>query len=63
MGIYSGACRTLSEVEDSDLDLVSRLLKGEDLPTGQGALWPYDFSVLPADLVSRVYGASLVGRF
>jgi hypothetical protein len=34
---------------------ISSLLQGDDLATSQRSLWPYDFSVLPADLVSSIY--------
>jgi hypothetical protein len=46
---------TLSRVQDQDLSELAALLRGDDLPSGQRALWPYDFSVLPADLVGCIY--------
>lgn len=42
-------------IASADLVQISGLLRGDDLLTGQQSLWPYDFSVLPADLVSSVY--------
>ncbi|HYT36384.1 MAG TPA: N-6 DNA methylase [Ktedonobacteraceae bacterium] len=37
------------------LKVVQRLLDGADLKTGQGRLWPYDFNVIPVELISSIY--------
>jgi len=53
--VFGAIPSALSSITAGDLLGVSALLRGDDLPTDQRALWPYDFSVLPADLVSSVY--------
>jgi hypothetical protein len=45
----------LPAVADQDLIGLAALLQGDDLPSGQQSLWPYDFSVLPPDLVGSIY--------
>ncbi|WP_200215621.1 HsdM family class I SAM-dependent methyltransferase [Micromonospora coerulea] len=52
----------ISNLENADLRAVASLLRGDDLLTGQGSLWPYDFSIVPADLVSSVYEQLLETR-
>jgi hypothetical protein len=32
-----------------------QFFSGTDLDTGQQALWPYDFSVIPPELISSIY--------
>jgi hypothetical protein len=46
---------SLAPLDDQAFWLVASLLRGDHLPSGQGALWPYDFRILPPDLVSSVY--------
>ena len=43
------------KVNDANLAAISRFLAGDDLDTGQQSLWPYDFSIIPPDLISSVY--------
>lgn len=38
-----------------DTSRVAALLRGDDLASGQTSLFPYDFSVIPTDLLSGVY--------
>lgn len=45
----------LDLLDDADINGVAAFLRGDNLLTGQQSLWPYDFSVLPADLVSSIY--------
>lgn len=45
----------LRSLDEDVIQEMAALLRGDDLATGNGSLWPYDFSVLPADLVSNVY--------
>jgi hypothetical protein len=45
----------ISTIDEPVFEGVSSLLQGDDLVTRQQALWPYDFSVLPVDLVSSIY--------
>ncbi len=53
--VFGVIADSIGEVEDTDLANVAALLRGDDLATGQLSLWPYDFSVVPPDLVSSVY--------
>lgn len=53
--VFDIIAESIGEVEDADLVSVAALLRGDDLATGQLSLWPYDFSVVPPDLVSSVY--------
>ena len=53
--VFDTLANQLQRIRRSDLRDMAAVLRGDDLPTGQGSLWPYDFSVLPADLVSSVY--------
>ena len=48
-------------VSDTNLTAISRFLAGDDLDTGQQSLWPYDFSIIPPDLISSVYEKLLEG--
>ncbi len=41
---------------------MAALLRGENLQTSQGALWSYDFGVLPSDLVTGIYEQLLDDR-
>lgn len=38
-----------------DLHTISAFFAGMDTATGQQALWPYDFSVIPPELISAIY--------
>jgi SAM-dependent methyltransferase len=53
--VFGNVHGELDELDDSTCKLVASLLRGDDLLSGQGALWPYDFKILPPDLVSSVY--------
>jgi N-6 DNA Methylase len=53
--VFQTVVESLPRITEPDISRVSRLLQGDDLVSGQMALWPYDFSVLPADLVSSIY--------
>ena len=43
------------KVNDVNLTAISQFLAGDDLDSGQQSLWPYDFSIIPPDLISSVY--------
>jgi hypothetical protein len=51
-GEIADQCSTLLPY---DIEMVRYFLRGDDLETHQRSLWPYDFSVLPSDLVSTIY--------
>jgi hypothetical protein len=53
--VFGYLSEAVAPLDDSTFQAVASLLRGDHLPTGQGALWPYDFSILPPDLVSSVY--------
>ena len=42
-------------VDPRHVELVRRLLAGEGLDSGQLALWPYRFDVIPVELLSSIY--------
>jgi len=43
-------------VKPEEVDLLRRFLSGDDLRSGQGALFPpYDFSFIPVELISAIY--------
>jgi hypothetical protein len=43
-------------IEQAQLDLLRRMLQGDDLGTGQAVLWPlYSFDVIPIELISSIY--------
>lgn len=53
--VFSPATASVRHLRDQDLREIGRFLRGEDIVTGQGALWPYDFSVIPPEVISSVY--------
>lgn len=53
--VFGALAERLSDLKDADFERVSCLLKGDELSSGQTSLWPYDFAVLPSDLVSSIY--------
>lgn len=40
---------------DRELRAVADFFAGTDLRTGQTTLWPYDFSIIPPELISSIY--------
>jgi len=42
-------------VKNTHLAAIGDFFAGDDLVSGQQSLWPYDFSILPSDLISSVY--------
>ncbi len=60
--VFGSVERAIAELDDEAFEAVASLLNGDHLSTGQGALWPYDFSVFPPDLVTSVYEQLLEGR-
>ncbi|GHE06853.1 HsdM family class I SAM-dependent methyltransferase [Klenkia taihuensis] len=60
--VFGSVPQALDVLDDSMVRAVSSLLRGDDLVTGQLSLWPYDFSVLPGELISTVYEQLLESR-
>jgi len=48
-------------VTSGDLRVIADFLGGANLSTGQLALWPYDFAVIPTELISSIYEQLLDG--
>jgi hypothetical protein len=42
-------------VRPEHLDVIQSLMMGTEIATGQGRLWPYDFSIIPVELISSIY--------
>lgn len=53
--VFSAFSEAIPAIPTGVLELVGRLIAGDDLVTGQGSLWPYDFAVIPPDLISSIY--------
>lgn len=54
----NGSGRILREediVKSEHLDVIQSLMMGTEIATGQGRLWPYDFSIIPVELISSIY--------
>lgn len=59
--VFGGLPNILQYITNQDLERAAALLRGDDLASGQQSLWPYDFAIVPADLVSNVYEQLLEG--
>ena len=44
-----------SEVSDMNIAAIGDFFAGTELVSGQQSLWPYDFSIIPPELISSVY--------
>jgi hypothetical protein len=53
--VFVGVDDERAEVDASDLAVVAGFLEGEEVATGQASFWPYDFSVIPPELISSIY--------
>jgi hypothetical protein len=53
--IESYTVREQDVVKPSDLRIVRDLMAGTEMESGQGRLWPYDFKVIPVELISSIY--------
>jgi hypothetical protein len=42
-------------ITDWDLSTIASFFGGTDVETGQRSFWPYDFSVIPPELISSIY--------
>ena len=42
-------------ISKKDLGILADFFSGTDMPTRQQALWPYDFSIIPPELISSIY--------
>jgi N-6 DNA Methylase len=60
--VFENSVEALAILDDSACHTVAALLRGDNLQTGQGALWAYDFGVLPSDLVTGIYEQLLDDR-
>ena len=60
--VFDNSVEALEILDDSACHTVAALLRGDNLQTGQGALWSYDFGVLPSDLVTGIYEQLLDDR-
>ncbi|MEQ1699958.1 MAG: N-6 DNA methylase [Ilumatobacteraceae bacterium] len=52
----------MTSVSATDLQTLAAFFRGTDLDTGQSVLWPYDFSVIPPELISSIYEQLLAER-
>jgi type I restriction-modification system DNA methylase subunit len=55
---HTGETRTIREedrVKPEHLKIIQLLMKGTQIASGQGRLWPYDFSIIPVELISSIY--------
>lgn len=64
---FSGDVFAASEMEaaavtDDDVAIVGAFLGGTQLASGQQAFWPYDFSIIPPELISSIYEQLLEER-
>jgi SAM-dependent methyltransferase len=53
--VFGAATTEIESVTDQDLRAVSAFFQGVDPETNQATLWPYDFSVIPPELISSIY--------
>jgi len=53
--VFSVATGEHARVEDADLRILAGFLDGDDVASGQASFWPYDFSVIPSELISSIY--------
>jgi hypothetical protein len=60
--VFGDVEAALEHLGDDPCQMVAALLRGDNLQTGQGALWSYDFRVLPSDLVTSIYEQLLDDR-
>jgi hypothetical protein len=60
--VFGNVEEALVHLDDNACGMVAALIRGENLQTGQGALWSYDFRVLPSDLVTSIYEQLLDNR-
>jgi hypothetical protein len=60
--VFGFAADQLNGLDTFHLDTVAAFLEGEDLETGQRTFWPYDFSIIPPELISSIYEQFLEGE-
>lgn len=51
-----------SKTTDNDLGLISEFFLGSVMASGQRSFWPYDFSIIPPELISAIYEQLLEER-
>jgi Eco57I restriction-modification methylase len=44
-----------NQITADHIEILTRFLEGGDVPSGQLTFWPYDFSVIPIELISAIY--------
>lgn len=47
--------RTMEHIPEQAADDLAQFFSAADLESGQQALWPYDFGVIPPELISSIY--------
>lgn len=53
--LFSDVMDTEARLDAGDLAALSEFLGATDMTSGQRAFWPYDFSVIPPELISSIY--------
>lgn len=53
--VFGPALESVTHLKDEDLAWIARFLRGENLASGQGSLWGYNFSAIPPEVISSVY--------
>lgn len=53
--IFAPSALLATAIEDSDLAAIADFFRGSEVVTGQQALWPYNFAVIPPELISSIY--------
>lgn len=53
--VFAPTSREPMTLSDGALETVAAFFRGADLTSGQERLWPFDFSIIPSELVSSIY--------
>lgn len=53
--LFSDVVDSRSRLDAGDLAALSEFLGATDMASGQRAFWPYDFSIIPPELISSIY--------
>jgi len=59
--VFTSAADELVELDHEALAAIAAFLEGEDVVTHQRTFWPYDFSIIPPELISSIYEQLLEG--
>lgn len=49
-------------IPQAALSVLGDFFRATDLQSGQGSLWPYDFSIIPPELISSIYEQLLIDK-